>query len=416
MDCKNCESKKRHFLCNICVKKILRHSQVQINQATIDRDEQIVKASKGLQFVEEPRARRAQLATHQRKVDDVMVALAKLRRDNEQKRERLQKLREDLASRRRTLSAARLSQVPLSTLPSREVQELHSLGASIARARYELVQELVDVFPVVEVGGRPPIGGKAGTKGEWTIGGLILPVPGDMRRYPPDHINAVITHTLHFLSLLTFYLGIKLPFEITWNSEKLGVGQPFIGAGKGGESGGWAKWHKQQPLHVSASATPASAPTSPGELIPITSESYIGIEPSAQTEASFTTGLAMLLYNVCYLAYTQSVDIQLSQAGDILSNLWSVCCSSELGRNSHETTPYLAPPTPATFVLDFAQLLQATTSNPASRTGKRSTKPSRRSTGDGRTSAGAAHRKQATIEEVDEDGWDLVEGDEDSFS
>jgi hypothetical protein len=119
------------------------------------------------------------------------------------------------------------------------------------------VQELVEVFNVVEVGGRPPIGGKAGTKGEWTIGDLILPVPGDIRRkfltiavsmftypstgYPPDHINAVITHTIHFLSLLTFYLGIKLPFEISWTGNKLGVGQPSIGAGRGGESGGWAK-------------------------------------------------------------------------------------------------------------------------------------------------------------------------------
>jgi Vacuolar sorting 38 and autophagy-related subunit 14 len=123
------------------------------------------------------------------------------------------------------------------------------------------VQELVEVFNVVEVGGRPPIGGKAGTKGEWTIGDLILPVPGDIRRklllsssfpvlllihlstgYPPDHINAVITHTIHFLSLLTFYLGIKLPFEVLWTGNKLGVGQPSIGAGRGGESGGWAKY------------------------------------------------------------------------------------------------------------------------------------------------------------------------------
>ena len=47
---------------------------------------------------------------------------------------------------------------------------------------------------------------------------------------------------------------------------------------------------------------------------------------------SFTTAFAMLLYNVCYLAYTQSVDIPLSQAGDVLSNLWAVCCSSDLGR------------------------------------------------------------------------------------
>lgn len=57
-----------------------------------------------------------------------------------------------------------------------------SLSATVARARSGLVQELVEVFNVVEVGGRPPIGGKSGTKGEWTIGDLILPVPGDIRR------------------------------------------------------------------------------------------------------------------------------------------------------------------------------------------------------------------------------------------
>ena len=56
------------------------------------------------------------------------------------------------------------------------------LQEALSRARSGLVQELVDVFNIVEVGGRPPLGGKAGTKGEWTIGGLVLPVPGDIRR------------------------------------------------------------------------------------------------------------------------------------------------------------------------------------------------------------------------------------------
>lgn len=46
----------------------------------------------------------------------------------------------------------------------------------------------------------------------------------------------------------------------------------------------------------------------------------------------------MLLYDVSYLAYTQTVDVPLSQAGDILSNLWMVCCSTELGRL---VTPFL---------------------------------------------------------------------------
>jgi hypothetical protein len=54
--------------------------------------------------------------------------------------------------------------------------------------------------------------------------------------------------------------------------------------------------------------------------------------PTSVPQASFSTALAMLLYDVSYLAYTQNVEVPLSQAGDVLSNLWMVCCSSELGR------------------------------------------------------------------------------------
>lgn len=75
---------------------------------------------------------------------------------------------------------------PRADLLVRQIDEathrLAALADTVARARAGLVQELVEVFSVVEVGGRPPIGGKAGTKGEWTVGGLVLPVPGDMRR------------------------------------------------------------------------------------------------------------------------------------------------------------------------------------------------------------------------------------------
>jgi hypothetical protein len=92
----------------------------------------------------------------------------------------------------------------------------------------------VEVFNVVEVGGRPPLGGKAGARGEWTIGDLILPVPGDVRRYPPQHINAVLGHAVHFLGLLAWYLGVKLPFVVRWAGGKLGVGVPWIGPQKGG--------------------------------------------------------------------------------------------------------------------------------------------------------------------------------------
>ena len=70
---------------------------------------------------------------------------------------------------------------------------------TISRARSGLVSELVEVFNIVEVGGRPPIGGKAGTKGEWTIGDLVLPVPGDIRR--------TLYFVLRLLSLLIWIQG-----------------------------------------------------------------------------------------------------------------------------------------------------------------------------------------------------------------
>lgn len=62
-------------------------------------------------------------------------------------------------------------------------------------------------------------------------------------------------------------------------------------------------------------------------------ESHIE-EPASTTASgsSFTTALAMLLYDVCYVAYTQGIDVSLAQAGEVLGNLWAVCCSPELGR------------------------------------------------------------------------------------
>ncbi|KAI9061565.1 hypothetical protein FKP32DRAFT_1612992 [Trametes sanguinea] len=237
---------------------------------------------------------------------------------------------------------------------ARQIEELQAqlaaLSDTIARARSGLVQELVEVFSVVEVGGRPPLGGKAGTKGEWTIGGLVLPVPGDIRRYPPDHINAVLTHTIHFVTLLAFYLGVKLPFEIVSSLTD---------------------------SHLTHSPAPApSLSASPG--------------------SAFTTALAMLLYNVCYLAHTQAVDVPLAHAGDVLGNLWAVCCSPELGRRAHATRPLLPPPTPPAFGLDFSQLLQATAATPA-RVRARG------------TSGKEVRRTERIVEE--EDGWDLLDED-----
>lgn len=52
------------------------------------------------------------------------------------------------------------------------------------------------MFSVVEVGGRPALGARAGARGEWTVGGLVLPVPGDIRRLSSllSRVQSNITH------------------------------------------------------------------------------------------------------------------------------------------------------------------------------------------------------------------------------
>ncbi|KAF7310440.1 hypothetical protein HMN09_00586100 [Mycena chlorophos] len=438
MECANCELKQRQFYCTNCIRTHTRDFRVKQQVVSPERDESVARATKALEGIKGGRERRAAVAQIQLRVDELLSALAKLRRDNDKKRDRLRSLRESLAERRRTLAAAAAitvatpssnsSSIPPSLVAP--INALTTLSAFISRARSGLVQELVEVFNIVEVGGRPPLGGKAGSAGQWTIGDLILPVPGDVRRYPPQHINAVVGHTIHFIGLLSFYLGVKLPFNVQWEGGKLGVGVPWIGPG----IGGWGRWTASHPLHLSLTAAPtpaapahirtaqptdlslsqsisqsiseslisardnlvARAPTFPlssAYAKPATSSPLASTPSSAprtassptpaptttpntghspETTPSFTTGLAMLLFNVLYLAHTQGLAIPLAQAGDALSNLWAICCAAELGRRAHATVTIVASsqgsqltlqrlpaPTPSTVPVDFAHVVQA---------------------------------------------------------
>ncbi|KAJ7673821.1 UV radiation resistance protein and autophagy-related subunit 14-domain-containing protein [Mycena polygramma] len=411
MDCQNCELKQRQFYCTDCIRTHTRDFRIKTQHFAAERDEQVDKATKSLGIVEPARLRRANVAQIQGRVDEVLSALARLRKDNDKKRDRLRTLRESNAARRRTLAAANglaggastnnITPHPTLTAP---LSALANLSSLITTARTGLVQELVEVFNVVEVGGRPPLGGKAGARGEWTIGDLILPVPGDVRRYPPQHINAVLGHAVHFLGLLAWYLGIKLPFVVRWAGGKLGVGVPWIGPQKGHR---WGRWTASHPLHLSLSSEPSPAPSSPNtttaeapsldesqylsastslstsvsQLLPASPSPALAPTPAAPEPPQFTTALAMLLYDVLYLAHTQGLAIPLAQAGDVLGNLWAVCCAPELGRRSHASAGFgdarvahagvqagalkdarLPPPTPSAVPVDFGQVLQAVAS------------------------------------------------------
>lgn len=104
----------------------------------------------------------------------------------------------------------------------------------------------------------------------------------------------------------------------------------------------------------------------------------------------------MLLYNTIYLCHTQSHVVPLSQSGDILQNLWSLCCTHDLGRRSHQTGvgTALEQPTPASFTLEFTQLLQVTSAGPGQRRKPRITTP---------------RNIRGPPEDDDAEDWDMIE-------
>lgn len=131
-----------------------------------------------------------------------------------------------------------------------------------------------------------------------------------------------------------------------------------------------------------------------------------GGSAGAAASTSFTSALAMLLYDVLYAAHTQAVDVPLAHAGEVLGNLWAVCCSPELGKRSHATGCAarlgLPPPTPPGFALEFAQLLQATAAHPS-----RAARVRAGTVGGGAPGRRAREEREAVVEEEEE--WDLVD-------
>ena len=155
----------------------------------------------------------------------------------------------------------------------------------------------------------------------YAISSLSLPSnPADLQALPPEHIQTVVQFLVQFLQLLSFYLSVKLPFEIVWDGGTVeGVGRPWIRPVKGDDDGGWAKFPGPQPLFPppppSTSPSPSSS-TATVDPFPIpatiaslseslSSSSSLPVSSHHRLLPSFTTGLAMLNYNIAYLLFSQ---------------------------------------------------------------------------------------------------------------
>ncbi|KDQ21644.1 hypothetical protein BOTBODRAFT_26078 [Botryobasidium botryosum FD-172 SS1] len=415
MQCPTCNLHQRKFYCTSCICNHVRDFRISTHKAEAERDAEVAKAKVALGPMEKRRIARAEAASLEERIVQVREQVGKTKSACDAARARIRSLRQTLVNRRANLdvlsqsSSTSSSQSLVSPSPftrdpppiqvSAALVQTH---ADLAQTRRVLIRELLNVFDIQQRAPRPSLVSSTipflassvrrfglgasmllaapapapppapvhPNQIQWTIAGLVFPVPGDIHRFPTDHVQAVVQHTLHFMSLLSFYLGVKLPFEVFWDGNgSVGVGKAWIRAGRGPEQGGWARWSEAQPLHPvelpSSNSPSSSRPSSPSRR----SSSGSNTQPSPSRNsasspfAAMATGLAMLNYNVAYLLYTQGLDIPLSATGETLRNLYALCSSprENTGRLSHATPNPLSPlppPTPSSFTLEFGHLLQ----------------------------------------------------------
>ncbi|KAF8593049.1 hypothetical protein BDV93DRAFT_612363 [Ceratobasidium sp. AG-I] len=387
MECPICEHRQRKFICQSCVRTHLRELRAQISKAGGERQVEVEKAAKLLgSGVERERWARAETQAFGDRIAAVKVELVARRESNKKARQRAEEIRRSLSERRENLRQARellpatasaststasppattsthlkensipfastqapatpprrfsrLFPFPASTAPvppsppARRhkppdplVEARHALeamGDALAETRSVLVRELAEAFEL-QAEMRQGVGGEEYI---WTLGRMTLPAPDELNRSKPPALHATLYNTLHFMRLTAFYLGVKLPFEVTWGASSnlappfhdlfipggqgegtgrlesisedgetsgptpVGAGTPWIVAGRGlggSVDGGWGKYTTPLALNLPAASQDAasSAQRSPNSLQSPPASRPLRNQPRSTSSPSF---------------------------------------------------------------------------------------------------------------------------------
>ncbi|QRV86941.1 Vacuolar sorting 38 and autophagy-related subunit 14 [Ceratobasidium sp. AG-Ba] len=339
MECPVCEHRQRKFICQSCVRAHLRELRAQIEKSEGERQAEVTRALKLLGNAAvrgHVNARRALNSKAKERVDDLRRALSE-RRDNLVHAYALLPETSGASAQATTLEPtpahSRENSVPFSTqdppspprrfsrlfhFPSTSAppatsppptpkrsrapdplaeakRALEEIGDALAETRTVLVRELAGAYELQEEL-RQGAGGRE--ERVWTFGRMTLPAPDELARYKPSQLHTTLYNVIHFIQLISFYLGVKLPFVVGWGASSriappfndlfipggagqtkneldtinedsdsgdatmVGVGTPWIVSGRGlGASvdGGWGKYTTPLALHLPSAPRESAA-------------------------------------------------------------------------------------------------------------------------------------------------------------
>ena len=359
-----------------------------------------VKAMRGDDTAEAGRKATEHVLSHQ-KITSLKNLVANLQVEGQQVADEVARARARLAREALTLYDVR---APSSSLAGARTSADGSKSASASRAqrsreRYTTGAFAIDFANAFDLGKNfreTRAKEEVRNINDWTILGLVLPLPSDVKRFDREEVNGAISHTVQLMQLVTTYLGITLPFVVSMQADLPQIrANPLWGSGV------------KESLHLSSSthsALVATASTSPGMGASMMSnlgastlstlESFVqlpsgkglpwaktfaetpsksgGGDPSVRGEEvaaedartlgvrRFYSALTMFSYNVAYLAHLQGIKVDLVlAAGSILRQLSKALQSPDLGKQSHAIHHTPSNISDLQFPsVDFAQLLQ----------------------------------------------------------
>ncbi|KAI3484961.1 hypothetical protein L1887_51853 [Cichorium endivia] len=234
------------------------------------------------------------------------------------------------------------------------------------------------------------------SKSSWSIAGLPLPLPSEVRRHPREDVNGAVTYATNLIQLLATYLGIALPFCIEQHKGRFSLRPDALWDGGGGSSAKTLYLSSRAYAHLSTTAPSTQRSSKLNNLAESTIglgaiESYIHLPSGAglpwgltanqtpnsrnasgsqdadsearqeartdkgrdsalpsggsstdarskpdQAARSFVSALVMLSYDVAYLAVKQGIQLDLvAAAANPLHLLSMIMRQPDLGRRAH---------------------------------------------------------------------------------
>ncbi|KAI9765000.1 MAG: hypothetical protein M1840_007922 [Geoglossum simile] len=257
-----------------------------------------------------------------------------LQKDIEDGRARIAKLKASLAHRSsdydsitHNLSARRATTLDSVEKSIRRIDHRwNTLHTRTAEARVFLCREAANLYGLKQRRRR-----KGGViREDYTICGVTIVDLRDLNNAPPAHISTSLTHLCHLLILISHYLSLRLPAEITLPHRDYPL--PTIFTPSSSYSAREVPFPGTSP---SNSSSPSPSASRTGDLPPLPHPRPLFLEKSLPALAKedpaayslFVEGVTLLAWDVAWLCRTQGLNIS-SNGGP---GTWEDVCP--LGRN-----------------------------------------------------------------------------------